>query len=98
MEIPPQDTQAYVTLVTPLTPIPTTLQTIASLQGADRRLHPRMMLTRLAKGHRALLLLLTPLLLAFRGNTGRPHDLTQFLLILRRVKGPVERGTLDLAV
>src|SRR6266404_5688162 len=56
-----------------------------------------MILTRFAKGHGCLLLLLTALLLSLRRYTRRPHDLGQVLLILRRMKGPVERGALDLA-
>src|SRR5205807_4299394 len=77
---------------------PTTLQTVAGLQGADRGLDPRMTLPRFAIRNGSLLLLLSPLLLAFRHKARRRHDLAQVLLILRRVKGPIKGGTLDLAL
>src|ERR1700736_4846296 len=56
LQVASQDAQAHVTLVTPFAPIAATLQTVAGLQGTDRRLHARMMLSRLAKGQGALLL------------------------------------------
>ena len=50
LQIAPQRAQTYVTLEAASATVPTTLQTIARLQGADHRLHTRMTLMRLAKG------------------------------------------------
>src|ERR1039457_1486431 len=97
VQIASQNPQTHVTLIARFVAIPTTLQPVARLQRADCRLDSGMSLSRLAKCHCPLLLLLTPLLLPFRHDTRRPHDRRQVLLILRRVKGPVKRGALDLA-
>ena len=96
LKIAPQDPQSHITPIAAFAAIAATLQTVAGLQGADRRLHPGVILSRLAKGHCPFVVLLASLFLSFRGNAGVGHDFGQFLLILRRVKAPIERSALDL--
>src|SRR5689334_18497936 len=98
LKIAPQDAQGHVTFEAALAAIAAPFQTVARLQGADRRLDARMMLSRFAKGHGCLLFLLTTLFGSFAGDARRPHDRCQFPLILRGVKGAVERGALDFAL
>src|SRR6185437_15019868 len=97
MQVATQDTQPNVTRVTPLTTVTTTLLAIAALQRTNRRFHTRMTLAGLAKLHRRFLVLLTTAPLPFLGDTRMRHDASEFLLIVRRMKGPIERGTLNLA-
>src|SRR5262249_2404373 len=98
LEIAPQDTQGYITFEAALAAVAAAFLTVAGLQGADRRLDARMMLSRLPKSHGSLLFLLTTLRGAFAGNTRRPHDRRQFSLVLRGVEGAVERSALDFAL
>src|SRR5262249_30170217 len=84
-EIAPQDPQGHIPVKAALAAVAAAFLTVAGLQGANRGLDARMMLSRFPKSHGGLLFLLTTLLGAFAGNTRRPHDRRQFSLILRGV-------------
>src|SRR5208283_3804919 len=95
LQIPTQHCQANVTRQTTLTVIATTLQTVARLQRMNRGFDPPVPLPPLPKPRRRRRLLFRRLLGAPLRHTRLHYHLGHLLLILRRVKTPVERGPHD---
>src|ERR1035438_5786541 len=97
MQVAPQDPEPYITLISTLAPITTTLHTVARLQRTDCRFHSRMPTPRLPKFHTRSLVLLSTLMSSLRRQARMLDNLCQLLLVFRRVKAPIKRRTFDFA-
>lgn len=91
MKIAAQDTQVKVTTEAALRAVAATRQAVAGLQGADCRLDPGMALASPTEFDACLLVLPGGLMRAEHGETGVGNDLAESLLVLGRMKAPVER-------
>src|SRR6478672_1079495 len=87
-----QHGQAHITLVTQLTAIPTTVQTVASLQHTNHRFHPGVGLASFLELRRRFFALFLGLLGSRKWDAHCRNDLAQLLLIVRCVEATVKRG------
>src|SRR2546422_10511863 len=95
---PPRSTLfPYTTLFRSLAAIAAPFQSVAQLQGADRRLDPWVLLSRFTKSHRPFLVLLQSLL-AWLRQAWMGNDFGELNLVFRAVKATVEGCVLDLSV